>query len=204
MVKTGVEAMPQPSRRADRTREMILAAGRELFLDKGYAGTSVHAIAAASGISRAGFYNYFKDKREVFGVLGDLAYRDLRRVLDERLWRGPAGHAQVEGFVEAYFDYMDRHGAFALAAAASAPDDDGFRRGNQRMHTRICWQVGESMTVSRSHSPEVAGAAILGLLDRSWDTVRTGVVNAGRGEMIELLTDMLVMTAAANTATSGS
>src|ERR1700733_11171244 len=61
--------------RAARTRGRILAASRELFLEHGYAGTRIGQITAECGISRAGFYTYFRDKQEIFNALGVAAYR---------------------------------------------------------------------------------------------------------------------------------
>ncbi|WP_459959875.1 TetR/AcrR family transcriptional regulator, partial [Mycobacterium avium] len=64
-------AAPQlDTSRGERTRSAILDASRRLFLERGYAGTPINAITEACGISRAGFYTYFKDKREIFNVLG--------------------------------------------------------------------------------------------------------------------------------------
>src|ERR1700728_3246349 len=61
--------------RAARIRDKILAASRELFLKHGYAGTRIGQITAECGISRAGFYTYFRDKQEIFNALGVAAYR---------------------------------------------------------------------------------------------------------------------------------
>ncbi|MGW4365826.1 TetR/AcrR family transcriptional regulator [Nocardia takedensis] len=189
---SGNEREPTRSARADRTRAAILDATRALFLERGYAGTTVNAIAEAGGISRAGFYTYFKDKREVFGVLGDRAYRDLRATL--AIWdtfATPYRREDVRAFVRGYFDYMDRHGAFAMAAAFSAPDDAEFRRGNTRMQTRIAWLLGQALDGTGDHSPEVVGTAAFGVLDRCWRTARTQAVAVGSGEMIEVAAEVL-------------
>src|ERR1700709_2927605 len=69
--------------RGERTRSAILEASRRLFLERGDAGTPINAITEACGISRAGFYTYFKDKREIFNVLGQTAYRDALAVIAE-------------------------------------------------------------------------------------------------------------------------
>lgn len=183
---------PVQSGKAKRTRAQIVAASRQLFLERGYAGTTVNAITEACGISRAGFYTYFKDKLEVFGYLGDSAYRDLRAVL--ALWDTypePRRRSDVLGFVRAYFEYMDRHGAFALAASFSAPDTEDFRRGNTRMQTRVAWILGQAVGAGREHSPEVVGIAALGLLDRGWQTVQLQTIAVDKHEMIALLADTL-------------
>src|SRR6195952_5339653 len=96
--------------RGERTRAAILEASRSLFLQRGFAGTPINAITEACGISRAGFYTYFKDKREIFNVLGETAYRDALTVIAE--WADAAetfGPADVQAWVGRYFDYMDHH-----------------------------------------------------------------------------------------------
>src|ERR1700685_1334171 len=67
--------------RGARTRARILAASRELFLKHGYAGTRIGQITAECGISRAGFYTYFRDKQEIFNALGVAASRAVQNGL---------------------------------------------------------------------------------------------------------------------------
>ena len=108
--------------RAQRTRESILEASRKLFLERGYAGTRINNITDACGISRAGFYTYFKDKREVFNLLGQTAYDEILEVIArwDTLPKTPA-LADIVEWVEAYFAFMDRHGAFIFSSASSGP-----------------------------------------------------------------------------------
>src|SRR6202035_118289 len=83
--------------RGERTRSAILNASRRLFLERGYAGTPINAITEVCGISRAGFYTYFKDKREIFNVLGKTAYHDVLAVIAE--WADadePFGPADIQ------------------------------------------------------------------------------------------------------------
>src|SRR6201999_35220 len=127
--------------RGERTRAAILNASRRLFLERGYAGTPINAITEACGISRAGFYTYFKDKREIFNELGKAAYREALDVIAEWAEAGePFGPADISACVGHYFDYMDHHGAFVLASGQSAPDDDAFRKSRNRMVTRASWK----------------------------------------------------------------
>lgn len=57
---------------ADR-RALILQAAATMFRDHGYAGASVDAIAAASGISGPGIYRYFAGKAELLLALLEAA-----------------------------------------------------------------------------------------------------------------------------------
>ena len=178
--------------RGERTRAAILNASRTLFLERGYAGTPINAITEACGISRAGFYTYFKDKREIFNVLGKTAYHDVLAVIAE--WadaREPFGPADIRAWVGHYFDYMDHHGAFVLASAHSAPDDDEFRNSRNRMVTRASWKLGQAIAGNNAHSPDVIGVAVMGLLDRAWHTVHRQTVAVDRDEMIAVVAEMI-------------
>jgi len=186
-VTSGTSAPPQQdSGRGERTSS-------RLFLERGYAGTPINAITEACGISRAGFYTYFKDKRQIFNVLGQNAYRDVLAVIAE--WDdidAPFELDDVVAWVGHYFEYMDRHGAFVLASAHSAPDDDSFQQSSNRMLTRASWKLGQAIAGDGSHSPDVIGVTVMGMLDRAWHTIHTQAVAVDRDEMIAVLAEMIV------------
>jgi AcrR family transcriptional regulator len=50
----------------DDRRDAMVAIAHEVFLANGYAGTSMSAIAARVGGSKATLYNYFKSKQDLF------------------------------------------------------------------------------------------------------------------------------------------
>ncbi len=58
---------------AERTREAIVGAARELFANRGYAATPTEDVVAAAGVTRGALYHHFADKaalfREVFAQL---------------------------------------------------------------------------------------------------------------------------------------
>jgi TetR/AcrR family transcriptional regulator len=179
--------------RGERTRSAILDASRRLFLERGYAGTPINAITEACGISRAGFYTYFKDKREIFNELGKTAYHDALTVIAEWADGGkPFGPSDIRAWVGHYFDYMDDHGAFVLASALSAPDDEEFRNSRNRMVTRASWKLGQAIAGNGAHSPDVIGVAVMGLLDRAWHTVHRQTVAVDRDEMIAVVAEMII------------
>jgi AcrR family transcriptional regulator len=64
------------SRRAERTRatrQAVVAAARELFLDRGFADTTVDAVSAASGVPIATVYRLFKTKTAILKEVIDHA-----------------------------------------------------------------------------------------------------------------------------------
>ncbi|WP_138468478.1 TetR/AcrR family transcriptional regulator [Poseidonocella sp. HB161398] len=49
-----------------RKYDQVVAGAREIFMQQGYEGASVDAIARAAGVSKATLYSYFADKRQLF------------------------------------------------------------------------------------------------------------------------------------------
>ena len=58
--------------KGDRTRQAIEDAAMELFLEQGYAATSMRQIADSAGLALGGIYNHFASKDEIFeGIIID-------------------------------------------------------------------------------------------------------------------------------------
>jgi TetR/AcrR family transcriptional regulator, mexJK operon transcriptional repressor len=55
--------------RSDRKRKVLLLAATELFLDKGYDGTSMDDVAAKAAVSKPTVYKYFSDKERLFAEI---------------------------------------------------------------------------------------------------------------------------------------
>jgi TetR/AcrR family transcriptional repressor of mexJK operon len=54
---------PERLDRSLRKRQMILSAGRQLFLSNGYQGTSMDQVAATAAVSKQTVYKHFGEKR---------------------------------------------------------------------------------------------------------------------------------------------
>jgi TetR/AcrR family transcriptional regulator, mexJK operon transcriptional repressor len=55
--------------RSDRKRKALLLAATEIFLDKGFDGTSMDDVAAKAGVSKPTVYKYFSDKERLFAEI---------------------------------------------------------------------------------------------------------------------------------------
>jgi TetR/AcrR family transcriptional regulator, transcriptional repressor for nem operon len=63
--------MPYPAGHRERVRSRIVESARRLFNRNGFENVSVDAIMAHAGLTRGGFYTYFKSKSDLYvEVLG--------------------------------------------------------------------------------------------------------------------------------------
>ena len=93
---------------AAATQEQLLAAAREVFVDKGYQATTVGAITAAANTAHGTFYLYFRNKEDAFNkVMEDVTGR-LYDEAGSRWVRGDP-HAAIEvsirGYLAVFLEY---------------------------------------------------------------------------------------------------
>lgn len=97
---------PPPRRtnreRTEATREALIAAGRALFVERGYAETSTPEIADRAGVTRGALYHHFADKKDLFRAIVSAECQAVVRGIaaaavpsataSEALTRGAAGY----------------------------------------------------------------------------------------------------------------
>jgi AcrR family transcriptional regulator len=115
------------ARKKGRTRDAIRDAAHDLFVERGYAGTTVDDIAAAADISPRTFFRYFTSKEEVLFSRFDETLDLLREFLDQR----PAGESVGDGLRAASAE-------FATLGDAVGTDRAGFEvfRASEALHAR--------------------------------------------------------------------
>lgn len=156
--------------RAQRTIARILDATREVFLTRGYSGTTIDEIARGADVSRASFYTYFPSKREVLLAVGANAASESERMI-EQLPQYLKSRAALRTWVTEYFDLLDIHGPFAFAWTQAALDDDDIRVAGMKRHYRDCRMIGTTLVASTGEQLADAGplgVVALGMLERAW------------------------------------
>ena len=99
----------------DDQRDTILARAAELFASQGYTATSMNDIAAACGVSKAGLYHYYRDKRELLFqiTVGHVARLEqfVVEVLEQTRSAEPEARlrALILRFVREYADAQSEH-----------------------------------------------------------------------------------------------
>src|SRR2546430_2664515 len=76
-----VPSLERRERERAETRGKILEAARRMFVQNGYAGTTMRAIAAKIGYTPTAIYHHFKDKDALVAELSGLDFRALTQAL---------------------------------------------------------------------------------------------------------------------------
>ncbi|WP_249669227.1 TetR family transcriptional regulator [Cellulomonas hominis] len=194
--------MPDPAaRRTGRppasSRAMLEEAAGELFLERGYAATSVADITQRAGVSRSTFFNYFPAKSDLLWAGFDERVDRLRAALAGRT-SGTVGEAVARALHELAADLPAEHVALAftqadamglgddlrLAAARRTADLGGVlaayaaARGVEPLHARVAGTAWAGALVAAVEAWAHAGAGrtrLPELLDRALAPVRAAL-----------------------------
>lgn len=105
------EPSPYHRRVAEQKREAIVEAATRLFLDAGYAGTSLARVAEAAGVSKATLFKQFPTKAALFDAIVTRAW-----ALEDDDFRPPTGdlRAGLTAIGRRYAGLLARPGMAAL------------------------------------------------------------------------------------------
>jgi AcrR family transcriptional regulator len=160
-----------PRRRAahlgpERRRPLVLDAALTLFVERGYRGTSMDAIAAAAGVTKPVVYECYPSKAELFAALLEREERRLLEAVAAALPRD-ASAADLDALTAGAFTAL-------LRAAAAAPDswrvvfasEHGsepeirrrFRRGRAAIVDQLAALIGELLAARVGADPRLPPA----------------------------------------------
>ncbi|WP_226533323.1 TetR/AcrR family transcriptional regulator [Microbacterium paraoxydans] len=187
MSSTGRAGRPKAS-----SRETLAEAACELFLERGYEGTSVADITQRAGVSRSSFFNYFTSKSDVLWSGVDERIGQAIESLDELGTHATADAVRgilllvVRGFAP---DAL----ALALRNAAAMGVEDELVRDTGLRLARLAAAVSRA---ARHSGAGVVRADVLGAAHAAavFSSLRVWAEQgAGRGTPEGVLTDALGM-----------
>lgn len=116
--------------RTAATRAALIAAGRALFIERGYAATGTPDLVAAAGVTRGALYHHFADKAALFLAVVEAEARDVATEIEAATTAGlkPAEALRAGG--RAFLDAMARPGRtrLLLVEAPSVLDPETLAR----------------------------------------------------------------------------
>jgi len=173
---TGTRAQPL-TERGRRTRENLLAAGRRVFEERGYANTRMSDIAKAAGVSHGTVYTWFDDKESLLRALVD----DIVTEVFAALAIGDDVPEPERRMLEANRRYLAayrRHGRMLEVVEEAAATDVRYRdalAGVRRDHvgrvTRDIARLQRDGIAARDVDPAVAAGALCAMVEgfgRHW------------------------------------
>jgi TetR/AcrR family acrAB operon transcriptional repressor len=158
-----------------RSQRLLVEAASRLFAEKGYADTSVQAIAEASGISRGSIAWHFGSKEGLLFAVVDASFAEWESEVLVRLLGEGRGPASLRDVVEAHLEFVRTNPEivrlfFVLLTGALGPHAqlraryvaiyERFR-GHGREWLRAARDSG---AIAADVDPESAATAIIGAL----------------------------------------
>jgi AcrR family transcriptional regulator len=125
---------------AEQTRERVLAAAAELFVERGYDATSIAAVAELAGVSAETIYGRFRNKRTLIGEVMKHAVRgaDPRPVPEQDAPRALAAETdqreQLRLFAADIALRLERAAPLAAVVAGAARADPEIAELYERLH----------------------------------------------------------------------
>ena len=173
---TGTRAQPI-TERGRRTRDNLLAAGRTVFEQRGYANTRMSDIASAAGVSHGTVYTWFDDKEALLRALVD----DIVTEVFAALAIGDEVPEPEQRMLEANRRYLAayrRHGRMLEVVEEAAATDTRYRdalAGVRRDHvarvTHDIERLQKAGVAERDVDPAVAAGALCAMVEgfgRHW------------------------------------
>lgn len=149
---------PRAGRPRASSREALAEAACELFLEQGYAATSVADITQRAGVSRSSFFNYFSSKSDV--LWSGLDARIERAMESFELLGADAGGDDIRGILLCVVrDFAPDPLALALRNASAMGLEDELVRDTGLRHARLSAAVSAAAIAS---GIDVIKADILG------------------------------------------
>ena len=171
MAQRATTPLARTERRKAESRQRLLDAARQLFIERGYHATRPQDIARAADVGYGTFYLHFADKRECFLAFAEAARTELESVVSARLAGIEGVEPQLRVLLEALIDYAESNPGVLKAAMTDvsviASDGEAGVSLVERWAEQWAAQIRSGARVGAIHAdydPEVAGHAIVGLI----------------------------------------
>lgn len=179
----------------ERNRASVLAAAREVFLRRGYAGATLDAIAEAAGFSKGVVYSQFAGKPDLFLAL--LEQRIAERAAEnDQIAATAAGLDGMRELLAANARHADRDGGWPqllVEFRVVAAGDPELNARYAALHTRTHEHFTEAISavLTRGGLAPVFPPAVFAELILTIDAGRVLERAAGRGLDTDVLLSLL-------------
>jgi TetR/AcrR family transcriptional regulator len=103
------DSLETPKIDGDRTRNSILKAAQELFVQHGFAATSMATVAKQAGVTKSLIHHHFGSKRELWETVKTVVMEEYRRQQEQLLTERTPDLSLVEDSLVVYFRFLQRN-----------------------------------------------------------------------------------------------
>lgn len=90
--------------RSEATRAALIAAGRRLFAERGYAAVATEEVVREAGVTRGALYHHFEGKRELMGAVYEQLEAELSAEFGARVTPGADPLTVLRAGAETFLD----------------------------------------------------------------------------------------------------
>ncbi len=185
------------AKRRQDSRQRLLAAARDLFVDRGYHNTRPQDVAKAAQLGHGTFYLHFPDKRACFFAFVDEASGEVDTMIKARLQGQERLEDRVTTVIETVIDY-NRANPGVLAAALSDPgiidrttdQSDMLMARWARFWAEDLASFADTGKVWTDYDWEVVGFAIMGMMHQTSKAIARD--DEGRRRMGKTLSQFVI------------
>ena len=168
-----------PGSVADDTRARILEVAVDLFIEQGYAGTSVRDISERLGMTKGSLYYHFASKEDVLNALVTPLMEDLDRFTADA---AAAGRVDA-GLLARLVDLLDEHGVLLRSLMGDPSVLHGIAR-RQTMKQRML-ALQRALAGSEDPGQLLRGRCALGVINAATIAPRFAMADGDGPEMRE-------------------
>jgi AcrR family transcriptional regulator len=162
-------------------RTQLLAAARDVFVQRGYHAAAMDEIADRAGVSKPVLYQHFPGKLELYLALLDASAEELERRIRDALRSTEDNKQRVAASIAAYFDYVDtERSAYRLVLESDLRSEPAVRDRVERNMATVVDAIAEVIAKDTGAPTEEARLLAVGLVGISEVSARHWLSNPGR------------------------
>ena len=147
-------------RRSRETRNRLISAAREIFLDKGYDSATTREISERADLGAGTFYVHFRDKRDVYDALVRRANREMHKRWMEACKPEMSVEEQVVAALRISFAYFRENAGLARLILIEGPPVDA--EYSMKLHAGVGAELREILKngIEDGHVSEIEPAVL--------------------------------------------
>lgn len=112
-------------------RELILAAAKDVFFEKGYHNATSEEIAKRAGVGKGTLYQYFDSKLDIFIEMHQLYIKQYTASMSELIDDHASFQENLSRIVQFHITHMQELNRFAVRMTVDMPTEITGEKGNQ-------------------------------------------------------------------------